>query len=160
MRSVLFVCLGNICRSPLAEGAFRAVAEANGGVGRLTIDSAGTSDWNLGQPPEPAAIRIAREHGIDISGLRARQLSDEDFFRFDLILAMDAKNLSRIEERRPAASPARVALFLEEALGRRESIADPYGGTAKTFAAVFASVDAGAKALYRKHFAGIRSDNL
>ncbi|MCW2306724.1 low molecular weight protein-tyrosine-phosphatase [Rhodobium gokarnense] len=153
MRSVLFVCLGNICRSPLAEGAFRAVAEENGAAGRLVIDSAGTSDWNLGQPPEPSAIRVAAKHGIDISHLRARQLTDDDFFRFDLILAMDEKNLGRIEERRPSGSPAQVALFLEEALGRRESIADPYGGTAKTFATVFDTVDAGAKALYRKHFA-------
>src|SRR5574338_274228 len=89
---ILFVCLGNICRSPAAEGVFRLRAAAAGMADRLVIDSAGTSDWNLGRPPDARTLAEGRRRGIDLSGLRARQVRADDFRRFDLILGMDRAN--------------------------------------------------------------------
>ena len=92
---VLFVCLGNICRSPTAEAILRAMDPS------LTVDSAGTGDWHIGDPPYAPAIEAARRRGYDLSRLRARQFSAKDFARFDLILAMDSSNLETIERLRP-----------------------------------------------------------
>jgi protein-tyrosine phosphatase len=91
MTSILFVCLGNICRSPMAEGALRQAA-AQRGID-LTIDSAGTGGWHVGDPPDPRAIATARARGVDLSGLRGRVVRAEDFHRFDLIVALDRSNL-------------------------------------------------------------------
>ncbi len=101
---VLFVCLGNICRSPAAEGVMRGLAPA------LTLDSAGTGGWHVGDPPYGPMQAAARARGIDLSGLRARQFSAADFDAFDLIVAMDAQNLQDIEDLRPAghATPVRM----------------------------------------------------
>lgn len=89
---ILFVCLGNICRSPLGEGIFRALVERRGLSGRFEIDSAGTGDWHVGEPPDPRSVAIAAQHGIDIRGQRARQVRGDDFERFDRIVAMDRAN--------------------------------------------------------------------
>src|SRR3712207_4597481 len=99
MTSVLFVCLGNICRSPLAEAAFRDEADRLGLA--VTVDSAGTGDWHIGRPPDPRAAAVARRNGIDISGLRARQVAPDDFHRFDYIVALDVENLARLRTLQP-----------------------------------------------------------
>lgn len=97
--SVLFVCLGNICRSPLAEGIFRDLVEKKGEADKYIIESSGTGTWHIGQPPHPESIQIAKEYGIDISSQKARHLADEDFFNFDYIIAMDQSNLNDINDR-------------------------------------------------------------
>lgn len=105
-RSILFVCLGNICRSPSAEAVVR---QRSDGLG-LNLDSAGTGDWHVGEPPCPGMVRAVAERGVDISGLRARQIEAADFARFDLIVGMDPSNMEDIEAIRPpgASTPARL----------------------------------------------------
>lgn len=112
-RSILFVCLGNICRSPTAEGVLRAMAQ-DAGLD-LEIDSAGTGNWHLGDPPYGPAIAAARTRGYDLSQLRARQITGDDFRRYDLILAMDTENLAATEALRPAGIETRVRLLLDYA---------------------------------------------
>jgi len=117
----LFVCLGNICRSPTAEGVFRSLAP------QLHIDSAGTSSWHIGDPPYGPMQDAARARGIDISSLRARQFEAADFTRFDLIIAMDVKNLTAIEALRPSGSATPVRLFTDYAPNRdADHVPDPY----------------------------------
>jgi len=117
----LFVCLGNICRSPAAEGVFRSLAP------QLHIDSAGTSSWHIGDPPYGPMQDAARARGIDISSLRARQFEAADFTRFDLIIAMDVKNLTAIEALRPSGSATPVRLFTDYAPNRdADHVPDPY----------------------------------
>jgi protein-tyrosine phosphatase len=132
--SVLFVCLGNICRSPTAEGVLRHLAELEAPGLELDIDSAGTADYHIGAPPDPRSQRAALERGIDISGLRARQVALEDFQRFDLILAMDRENLRELEALQPRGSRASLKLFLEYApqLNLRD-VPDPYYRDAAAF---------------------------
>ncbi len=134
--SILFVCLGNICRSPLADGALRyQVRQRDLG---WTVDSAGTGGWHAGDPPDPRAIAVARAHGIDISGLRGRQVSDDDFHRFDLILAMDHDNLAGLRRIAPMDSPAELMLALDLVPGREgQAVADPYYGDASGFNATW-----------------------
>jgi protein-tyrosine phosphatase len=144
--AILFLCLGNICRSPLAEGAARA-AFADAGID-ATLDSAGTGDWHVGHPPDARAQAEARRRGVDISNLRARQLSADDFRRFDLILAADAANLRDARAIRPADATATLALMLDRVPGRAgESVADPYYGDDGGFAATWDDVSAVASAL-------------
>src|SRR5690349_11262943 len=100
-RSVLFVCMGNICRSPTAEAVFRARAERAGMAGRLFIDSAGTGDWHAGEAPDKRATAAALNRGYDLSCLRARQVTKEDFDRFGWIFGMDNDNLRRLESLQP-----------------------------------------------------------
>ena len=131
---VLFVCFGNICRSPTAEGVFRHLLAQEAPELRVEVDSAGTAGYHIGHPPDLRSQRAAHARGVDLSGLRARQVTVEDFLRFDLILAMDRDNLQELETMRPADSRARVRLFLEYApeLGRPE-VPDPYYGDARGF---------------------------
>lgn len=144
--AILFLCLGNICRSPLAEGAARA-ALAAAGIDAV-IDSAGTGDWHVGHPPDARAQAEARRRGVDISNLRARQLAPADFHRFDLILAADDGNLRDARTIAPADATARLRLMLDLVPGRMgESVADPYYGDAGGFAATWADVAAVAAAL-------------
>jgi len=122
---ILMVCLGNICRSPAAEGAVRLRATAAGLP--IAVDSAGTGGWHVGAPPHPPMIRAAARRGIDIAALRARQFNAADFARFDLILAMDRANLAAIEALRPAGLATPVELFLQYApRARRDEVPDPY----------------------------------
>ena len=112
-KSILFVCLGNICRSPLAEGVFRSVLAERGMADDFLINSAGMGDWHAGQAPDHRSIAIARTNGLDISGQRARMIRQEDFRRFDLILGMDRKNIAELLEIAPAAFRDRIHLFLD-----------------------------------------------
>lgn len=144
--AVLFVCLGNICRSPLAEAAFRA-ASAEAGLESFA-DSAGTGDWHVGSPPDPRACAVALAHGIDISGLRARQLVAGDFLRFDHVLVMDHANLAAARRLVPAGAPTHPRLLLDLVPGREgAAVADPYYGGEEHFADTWAEVTAAAAAL-------------
>ena len=144
--AVLFVGLGNICRSPLAEAALRAEAAARRVA--VTVDSAGTGGWHAGDPPDPRAQAIARVHGVDIAGLRARQVTRADFARFTHVVAMDADNLADLQRLRPADAPAALSLLLDHVAGRAgQSVADPYYGGPEGFAATWAEVTAGAAGL-------------
>jgi protein-tyrosine phosphatase len=149
MTSILFVCLGNICRSPLAEAAFRAEIERLGLP--VEVDSAGTGDWHKGHPPDRRAIAAAGRNGIDISHLRARQVRPEDFDRFDHIVALDRQNLRDLRRLQPAGSKARLSLLLDHVDGREgEAVADPYYGGEEDFDAAWADAVEGARALARK----------
>ncbi|MFN2259939.1 MAG: low molecular weight protein-tyrosine-phosphatase [Parasphingopyxis sp.] len=147
--SVLFVCLGNICRSPLAEGALRAAAERR--EIEIEIDSAGTGDWHVGQRPDGRAILVADGKGVDISGQSARQIAPEDFARFDHIVAMERGVLERLRQAVPADARAELSLFLDHVPGRAgEDVADPYYGDADGFENTWRDVAAGAEALIEK----------
>ncbi|PPB82216.1 protein-tyrosine phosphatase [Albidovulum inexpectatum] len=124
MQRILFVCLGNICRSPAAEAVVSAKARMAGLD--LTVDSAGTGNWHVGKPPYGPMIAAAAARGYDLGGLRARQFAPADFERFDLIVAMDRQNLSDIEARRPgdARTPVRLMLFWLPGAG--DDVPDPY----------------------------------
>jgi protein-tyrosine phosphatase len=144
--SVLFVCLGNICRSPLAEAAFRAEAERLGLD--VEIDSAGTGDWHVGRAPDPRALAVAARNGIDIAHLRARQVRADDFERFDYIVALDEKNFRDLEWMKPAGAKATLSLLLDHVAGRAGSaVADPYYGGDAEFDRAWVDVRAGARAL-------------
>jgi low molecular weight protein-tyrosine phosphatase len=134
VHSVLFVCLGNICRSPTAEGVFRQLLAQEAPELRVEVDSAGTADYHIGNPPDLRSQRAALARGIDLSGLRARQVTPDDFARFDLILAMDRDNLRELQAICPQRALARLRLFLEYApeLGRLE-VPDPYYRDASGF---------------------------
>ncbi|PCH82221.1 MAG: protein tyrosine phosphatase [Hyphomicrobiales bacterium] len=130
INSVLFVCLGNICRSPLAEGVFRHVVDNAGESGKFRIESAGTGGWHIGNLPDERSIAIAQLHGIDISDQRAQQVTLNDFLEFDLILAMDRDNLSNLEAMCPEGSDAIIALYRHYCLSEHKDVPDPYyGGT-------------------------------
>jgi len=144
--AILFLCLGNICRSPLAEGAARAAFAAAGIAARL--DSAGTGDWHVGHPPDHRAQAEARRRGADISDLRARQLRRSDFHDFDLILAADETNLRDARALRPIGATAELRLMLDLVAGREgESVTDPYYGADNGFAETWDDVSAVAAAL-------------
>ncbi|MBB5863289.1 low molecular weight protein-tyrosine-phosphatase [Xanthomonas sp. 3058] len=143
---VLIVCLGNICRSPMGEGALRARLEQARLSRRIEVDSAGTGDWHAGEPPDPRAVRCARGHGVDISGLRARQLRAEDFEHFDWLLCADASNLRDLQRLAPEASRDKVALWLPWAgVDERDEIPDPYTGGADDFEHAWQLVDTAAR---------------
>ncbi|MCF7202285.1 low molecular weight protein-tyrosine-phosphatase [Pseudomonas oligotrophica] len=130
---VLFVCLGNICRSPTAEGVFRRRLRDAGLQARVEVDSAGTADWHAGKAPDARSCRAAATRGYTLDALRARQVSAEDFQRFDLILAMDHDNLARLEALRPQGSRAEVDLLLRRYGLGCDAVPDPYHGGADGF---------------------------
>ena len=141
-RSVLFVCLGNICRSPTAEAVFRVMAEGRG----LHIDSAGTSGWHDGGRSDPRASAEARARGYDMSMIRSRKVTVADFDRFDLIIAMDRENLRDLDSIQPAGSNARVELFLPFAPElNRDEVPDPY--YEDNFPEVFDMIEVASRAL-------------
>ncbi len=126
---VLFVCLGNICRSPTAEGVFRDLVAREAPALHVEADSAGTADYHIGSAPDPRSRRAAGQRGIDIGSLRARQVSADDFAKFDLILAMDRDNLRGLEALRPPDAAAELQLFLAYAPELNLlDVPDPYYG--------------------------------
>ncbi len=125
-QAILFLCLGNICRSPMAEGIFRHVVQEAGLADRFDIDSAATGSWHIGHPPDPRAIDAAGSHGVDISGQRCRRLEEDDFSTFDWLICMDHSNLDDVTALQPPGTRARVELFLQFALGKDQGVPDPY----------------------------------
>ncbi len=156
MQSVLFVRTGNICRSPTAEGAFRALLEANGLSEAVVVDSAGTGSWHVGEPPDARAREAALRRGIDIADQRARQVQVEDFDRFDLILAMDEGHHQQLQRLCPDDQRHRLRLFLDfaPALGTRD-VPDPYYGGPDGFETVLDMIEAASAGL----LAEIRANN-
>ena len=129
MVSVLFVCLGNICRSPTAEGVFRRVCQEQGVADQIRIDSAGTANWHAGKPPDARAVMTAKGRGVDISGLRARQATAADFYDFDFVIAMDDSNVEDLKILRPVDAPAELHRFLAFAgSDAPRDVPDPYYG--------------------------------
>ena len=127
---VVFVCLGNICRSPLAQGAFQALVDARGLRDAFVLDSAGTGAWHVGEKPDPRSIRTAGLHGVDIANQRARVFIQEDMTRFDHIFVMDRTNLLDILKRHTDGQSSKVHLFLSRTVGPEAEVPDPYyGGT-------------------------------
>ncbi|MES2174169.1 MAG: low molecular weight protein-tyrosine-phosphatase [Pseudomonadota bacterium] len=144
--SVLFVCLGNICRSPLAEAALRAEAQSAGLD--MTVDSAGTGDWHVGHPPDRRAQAVALRHGIDISGYRGRQVAPADFHRFTHIFALDADNLKNLRRIRPSDGTASLRLLMDLVPGRAGTgVVDPYYGDDAGFDLTWDDVTRAAKAI-------------
>ena len=145
---VLMVCLGNICRSPTAEGVLRHLAALEAPELLLEIDSAGTADYHVDAPPDLRSQRAALRRGIDISGLRGRQVAQGDFDRFGLILAMDQENLRELQARKPRGSRAVVKLLLEYApeLNLRD-VPDPYYRDAAAFEQVLDLTTAASRGL-------------
>ena len=142
---ILFVCLGNICRSPTAEVVFREIAAREAPDLALEIDSAGTAAYHVGAPPDMRTRQAALRRGYDMSALRARVVEPQDFRRFDLILAMDRQNLDALQQRAPAAMRDRIRLFLEFAPDADvPEVPDPYYGGANGFEEVLDLVEAAA----------------
>jgi protein-tyrosine phosphatase len=145
---VLFVCTGNICRSPSAEGVARGMIRDAGLARGIVVDSAGTHGWHVGDPPDPRAVDHAARRGYDLAGLRARRLDTGDFHDFDLLLAMDRGHLRHMERQRPGTAPARLGLFLDLAPGREGTeVPDPYYGDATDFERALDLIEEGAAGL-------------
>ena len=135
--AILFICLGNICRSPLAQGVFAKLAQDKGLAERFRIDSAGIGDWHAGAPPDPRSLEIATRYGVNIANQRARQITEADFGSHDLIFGMDRSNVRDLEAIAPPGAWNRIHLLLQFATGRNEDIPDPYYGGPDGFVAVY-----------------------
>lgn len=145
---VLFVCMGNICRSPTAEGVFRKMVENTGYAHQIEIDSAGTHAYHIGKPPDQRSQAAAARRGIDLSGLRGRQVSREDLVRFDYVLAMDEENREHLLALSPQDHVHKVRLFLEFASRSTErAVPDPYYGGPHGFDRVLDLVEDAAEGL-------------
>lgn len=150
--SVLFVCTGNICRSPTAEGVFRAMARERGLAPFMRIDSCGTFGYHVGEPPDERSQEKAAARGYDLSDLRARKLALEDFERFDYILAMDGGHLEQLRRLRPDDARAEVIMMMHFTSGRGGGLGggqvpDPYYGSQKGFDDVLDMIEEGCRAL-------------
>jgi protein-tyrosine phosphatase len=145
---ILFVCLGNICRSPTAEAVFRHIVAREAPDLDVTIASAGIGSWHIGEPPDERAQVAARRRGFDMSRQRARQIRREDLVEFDLILAMDRENLAELQRRAPTELRERVRLFLEFADDPDvDEVPDPYYGGDQGFERVLDLTEAAARGL-------------
>ncbi len=133
--AVLLVCMGNICRSPMAEGVLRAKLRQAGLHTRVVVDSAGTHGYHAGEPPDPRAVRSAAQRGYELAHLRARPVQAEDYTRFDWLLAMDETNLAWLQSRLPAGATPRLGLLMAHARrhGDVVEVPDPYYGAAAGF---------------------------
>lgn len=144
MTSLLFVCLGNICRSPLAEGVFRHMAREAGYAFHFEVDSAGIGAWHEGDPPDARSIEIAGKHHIDIAGQRARRIVSDDFIRFDHLLAMDHDNLTALHDQAAGAHRGKIRLLLQHP---ELDVPDPYYGNSDGFEVVYQLILRGCHAL-------------
>jgi protein-tyrosine phosphatase len=148
MFRVLFVCMGNICRSPTAEGVFKAIVASKGLDDRIDSDSAGTHGYHIGSPPDHRAIAAAKARGYDLTPLRARRVSADDFGAFDLVLAMDSENRTALQRLCPPTHKDRLKLFLEFAPGLSDrDVPDPYYGNRDGFERVLDLAEAGSRGL-------------
>ena len=148
--AVLFVCMGNICRSPLAEGIFSHLVEKREIADQFVVDSAGTGGWHAGNTPDERSVAIARSHGIDISSQKARQVRPDDFEAFDLIFAMDGDNLSKLLAICPKQHAHKVHLLSDYATGRSSNVPDPYYGGEDGFQTVYTMLFSGCMSLIGK----------
>lgn len=149
--SVLFVCLGNICRSPTAQGVFEEQLAKSPLAGKVRVDSAGTAAYHLGKAPDSRAQRFAKKRGVDLSALRARQVEPADFYAFDWILAMDQQNLADLKAFRPKDATARLALFLSLVPDAVHlEVPDPYYGGDDGFEAVLDLCESASQALLER----------
>lgn len=145
---VLFVCMGNICRSPTAEGVFRKLVAESGLVERIQIDSCGTGDWHVGKAPDPRSVVASRSRDIDISDLQARQVTAGDLTSFDYVLAMDHDNLARLRAIQRRSGGVEPELFLSYAEGvTEEEVPDPYFGGDQGFEHVLDLIEAASEGL-------------
>jgi protein-tyrosine phosphatase len=148
---VLFVCLGNICRSPTAHGVFAALVQQRGLQQRIQVDSCGTGHWHVGEAPDRRATAEARRRGYDLSHLRARQVETQDFHRFDYILAMDHANLSHLQAMSPLDFSGHLGLFLPFADAViEEEVPDPYYGGDEGFTRVLDMIELASEGLLRE----------
>jgi protein-tyrosine phosphatase len=155
--SVLFVCLGNICRSPTAEGVFRKLIAEAGLDGQIRVDSAGTAGYHEGAPPDARAMAAASGRGFDLAGIRARRVVASDFEEFDLILAMDEDNLVDLQQVAPEGARARIMLLLDYAPGNiGRAVPDPYYGGRNGFERVLDLVTEACSGLLEDLRRGIR----
>ncbi len=145
--SVLFVCMGNICRSPTAEGVFRYHVTEAGLGDRVMIDSAGTHAYHVGEPPDRRARAAAERRGMSLEGIRARRVTERDFERFDYILAMDEDNYLRLRDQSPPEHHPKLRLFLEFANTSEREVPDPYYGGAAGFERVLDLVEDASRGL-------------
>lgn len=145
--NVLFVCLGNICRSPTAHGVFQQLINHHQLQHAIQVDSAGTGDWHIGRAPDQRSAATALRRGYDLSVLRARQVSPDDFVHFNYILAMDAQNLSDLQRMRPANFRGELELFLHYGKSDLREVPDPYYGGADGFEQVLDLVEEAAQGL-------------
>ncbi|MEO3427956.1 low molecular weight protein-tyrosine-phosphatase [Pelagibius sp. CAU 1746] len=143
---ILTVCTGNICRSPSAEVILRDHLAAAGLGGTVEVDSAGTFDYHVGEPPSEPAVRLAAKRGYDLSPLRAREVAPQDFTTFDLILAMDRGHLRKLTALQPPGSTSRLDLYLEVLPEAGIDVADPYYGGDADYAAMLDVIEAAAPA--------------
>ena len=148
--SVLFVCMGNICRSPTAEGVFRHFVEQEGLSDRVEIDSAGTHAYHVNEPADRRASAAAARRGYSLDGIRARRVEEADFSRFDYIIAMDRDNLTVLEQQISADHGARLHLFLEFSQAEGDEVPDPYYGGAAGFERVLDLVEDASRGLLEK----------
>ncbi|MFO1205445.1 MAG: low molecular weight protein-tyrosine-phosphatase [Burkholderiales bacterium] len=145
---ILLVCMGNICRSPMAEAVVRHMLKREGLAADTTVDSAGTHDYNIGLAPDPRARLAALRRGYDMAGMRARQVDPDDFERFDRILAMDRRNLAVLEHACPAEHRHKLALFLDYAtVHDADEVPDPYGESQESFEHVLDLIEDAARGL-------------
>lgn len=149
MKKVLFVCLGNICRSPTADGVFRALVKEHNLQASIIVDSAGTAAYHVGNKPDCRSSLAAKDRGYDLTALRARQVVEVDFYEFDYILAMDNQNLSNLERMQPENSKALLQLFLDFSDLPECEVPDPYYGEGKGFEVVLDLVESASEGLLR-----------
>lgn len=147
-QKVLFVCLGNICRSPTAEGVFNSLIKSEALEHFISCDSCGTSSYHIGEAPDPRSQLAAKKRGIDLSQIRSRQLHQQDYYEFNYILAMDENNLSHILEDKPSNAEAKISRFLAYSKNFEElSVPDPYWNGPNGFELVLDMIEDAAKGL-------------
>ena len=154
MVAVLFVCTGNICRSPTAEAVFRDALKKRGLTGRFTHDSAGVDSYHVGQAPDRRSQATARAKGVEMGDLRARNMRREDFTEFDLILAMDESHLKALQRMAPMNGTAAIALYLPHSGHPLQEVPDPYYGEQDGFDAVYRMIEEATEGLLN-HLTGV-----
>jgi len=148
---VVFVCLGNICRSPLAEGIFRHMVAQKGLQSSIEVDSAGTGAWHAGESPDRRSIAAANGHGVSLDGQRARQVADSDYFDAEWLIAMDQSNLSTLQRRAPTrGARAKLELLMAAPRGEDQDVPDPYYGSDQGFEDVYQLVWRGCEGLLKQ----------